>query len=251
MVWALSKGNHELSCSRWVRWWLRAGLGPRFIVTVMLAAIAGGGVMLLIGATTPTSFSLGSRGNSPLMPLTWLPAAIILLFVLDALWDNLDTNGELSSLKARRDVVLATRGEYVGGHPKLPRGRFLYLLLEGSLENPKLTLLLPPATKPVLFPMPVLDLEKTKSQLAKIVSQTAILGRKLTLTIEYTGEAGRKHEVELSHFFHGASEVQGWRNYIVCIQAEAETGQPPYGRWKSLPKSTVDAAAALTSPRLV
>jgi hypothetical protein len=34
----------------------------------------------------------------------------------------------------------------------------------------------------------------------------------------------------------GSAKVQNWRNFVVCIQAEADMGKSPYGPWKSLPK---------------
>ncbi len=38
------------------------------------------------------------------------------------------------------DVIMATRCEYQGGHPQLPHGRFAYLLLEGTREDPNITI---------------------------------------------------------------------------------------------------------------
>ena len=48
-------------------------------------------------------------------------------------------------------------------------------------------------------------------------------------------QAGRKQVVAITRFLFGNGEVQAWHNYISCIQAEADTGKPPYGPWKSLP----------------
>ena len=249
MVWALTKANHTLSCNHWIRWWLRLGLLARFIVVAVVTFAYAALVFPLIVATTPNLANqfLGSRsGTSPfsfLSVLLWVP---ILFFVVDAVWDHFGTKSELDRLADQSDVVLATRGEYIGGHPKLPHGRFVYLTLGGTLTAPCLSILLPRSSMlgaTDRFEMPVLEVEKTKAMLATVVSRDAVIGRKVTFQVEYTGLAGRKHNVELSHFFHGSDEVQDWRNYIVCIQAEADTGERPFGPWKSLPKGEPVAEA--------
>ena len=65
-----------------------------------------------------------------------------------------------------------------------------------------------------------------------------LLGERAVLNVEYVAQAGRKQRVEFANFLAGNGEVQTWRNYIVCIQAEADTGEKPYGPWKSLPSRT-------------
>jgi len=42
--------------------------------------------------------------------------------------------------------------------------------------------------------------------------------------------------VETGSFLRGNDEVQKWKNYLTCTQAEADTGKKPYGNWKSLPE---------------
>jgi len=54
------------------------------------------------------------------------------------------------------------------------------------------------------------------------------------LNIEYTS-AGRKYQIELGSFLRGNDEVQQWKNFLTCTQAEADTGKVPYGPWKTLP----------------
>jgi hypothetical protein len=120
------------------------------------------------------------------------------------------------------------------------------------MDNPQLTIGLPQpeggADKE--FTMPVLDVEKANERLgeaeeeatvsvmlANVTYERQFIGQRSILSVEYIGDAGRRHQVELGHFFWGDAEVQNWRNHIVCIQHQAETGERPYGPWKSLPRT--------------
>ena len=171
-------------------------------------------------------------------------------WIADSIMDRKITRDDIKALMSYRNTVLATRGEYIGGHPELPHGRFVYLTLGGVMENPQLNIVLPQAEgRPDdIFTMPILDLQKTTQQvgktgdeatvnvtLASVTFRAKFLGEQATLNTEYIGQAGRKQVVEITRFLFGNSEIQTWRNYIVCIQAEADTGKPPYGPWKSLP----------------
>ena len=110
------------------------------------------------------------------------------------------------------------------------------------------------------FSMPVVDIEKTKERLgeaeeqvtttvmvADVTLETKFIGPRAVLNVEYIGQKGRRHQVEFGHFFLGDGEVQNWRNYIVCIQAQAETGQRPFGPWKTLPAEKKVAVASAGS----
>lgn len=181
----------------------------------------------------------------PLFLFGWVPW---LFWLVDAIVDRFHTNGDLSKLMSQDDVVLVTRSEYVGGHPQLPHGRFAYLTIKGERENPMLTLSFPGQEgEDDSFHMPLLDISKTKPESEFEESLTASLlatlserpGRwlsdeRVTLHVEYHGPGGRKHDVELTSFFLGNDEIRNWRNYLVCAQAEADTGVTPFGPWKSL-----------------
>jgi hypothetical protein len=171
-------------------------------------------------------------------------------WLLDGFVDARVTSGQIKKLMTRDDVVLATRAEYTGGHPQLPHGRFAYLTLAGTRENPALTLLFPgnePTTHDELFEVPLLDVDKHDSKtdeaespagelLASLSEKPAKMfaEERVTLNVRYQGLGGRKHIVELTSFYHGGDEVRNWRNYLVCAQAEADTGVTPRLPWKSL-----------------
>jgi len=173
----------------------------------------------------------------------------VIAWIVDAIVDKRVTTGAIARLMARDDVVLATRAEYIGGHPRLPHGRFVYLTISGTRENPILSMLFPGNEKldEETFEIPLLDLDKmdekkgeaesiTGSILAAISEKPGkvLAGERVMLTIRYQGPGGRRHLVEFSSFYHGNDEVRNWRNYLVCAQAEADTGIEPRGPWKSL-----------------
>jgi hypothetical protein len=137
----------------------------------------------------------------------------------------------------------------------LPHGRFVYLNLSGTRENPQLRVVLPqPAGQQALiFALPLLDVQEASERrelanadlamgqamansLADVRFRSKGWGQQAFLNVAYTGPAGRKHVVEFGNFLLGDEEIQNWRNYIVCSQAEADTGEKPYGPWISLPK---------------
>jgi len=237
MVWWLTARNHAASISGWVRGYLRASGVDKFLFLLPVAAVWSFGWLLLA--------LIAGEGN-------FMGFAMISLFVawvVDAIVDKRFTTGEISRLMTRDDVVLATRAEYIGGHPRLPHGRFVYLTISGTRENPILTILFP-GNKLVAeetFEIPLLDLDKmdeksetaeslTGSILASISEKPGkmLSGERVTLSVRYQGPGGRKHLVELSSFYHGNDEVRNWRNYLVCTQAQADTGIEPRQPWKSL-----------------
>jgi hypothetical protein len=239
MVWWFTSTRHELAIN-WARVWLRASLLDRLLYTLILgmpwwwfwgvvgAATGSYGVMLLFGM------------------LPWL------FWALDTVIDYFHTNGDIKNLMSGDDVVLATRTDYVGGHPQLPHGRFAYLTLRGDRENPKLTLGFPrPDGQEDTFDIPLLDIGELRPEtsreesLAQAVIEPMLAelkyrpgrlfsGERVTLNVGYQGPGGRKHVVELSSFFRGNDEIHNWRNYLICAQAEADTGIKPFGPWKSL-----------------
>lgn len=257
MIWLLTKANHGLSTGPLVRGWLRAGVMTRFVVILPIylvllgISIPVGLVGAAIVAGLPRDARLVSYFVSFIQVVYQAIIALVWLFwVVDAIVERAVTRGDIAKMMALPDIVLATRGEYIGGHPMLPDGRFVYLVLAGTLEKPELKIVLPqPEGRPdKTFSMPVLDLQRATERveptgdettvsvmLADVTFRAKFLGQEALLNVEYISKAGRKQLVEVGHFLFGDGEVQGWRNYIVCIQAEAETGQRPYGPWKTLP----------------
>jgi hypothetical protein len=173
--------------------------------------------------------------------------------------DHFHVQGDLQKYIYQDDVIMATRCEYQGGHPQLPHGRFAYLLLEGTREDPNITIGFPapPGQEPDHFSMPLLDYagsrqergihdspmgealqgiigEMTKNTSLREAAGKFLRPERITLTVLYKGAGGREHEVELVNFFHGNGEIRNWRNYLICAQAEADTGVVPFGPWKSL-----------------
>ncbi len=136
MVWAFTKNHHAVSCDLLVRWWIRTGFIKKFLLSIIFFVITLAIVGMLIAATTPSSFGLRSGGSSPFMIFIIVPFLLPLFVIIDAAIDRGATKAELQELMNRPDVARATRAEYIGGHPKLPHGRFAYLLLEGSFESP-------------------------------------------------------------------------------------------------------------------
>jgi hypothetical protein len=243
MVWLFTSTRHEQSIGSFARRWIAGSMLDRWLI------VTAPGVFwfmfwfyLAIGATVAS----GDDGGFVLILIGMLPWG---LWVLDAVVDHFHVNADMERLKASDDVILATRCEYVGGHPLLPHGRFCYLLLSGTREDPVLTVVFPAPPDGIQdsFVIPVLDLKKTKpekgasestaAELAGSVNQSLgkfLTNEKLTLLVDYDGHSGRKHKVEFTNFFHGNNEIRNWRNYLVCAQAEADTGVKPYGPWKSL-----------------
>lgn len=246
MIWYLTRSNHRLAIQPWVRAWLRTGWKVRFLFII--------GFTILLGAfTTSLRWGLAMQfGRNEFLEIApqVVIAVIWILGVLEVIVEGKVTRDDLGRMMRSPNVVLATRGEYIGGHPQLPHGRFVYLTLGGALENPLLSIVLPRSGGMAddSFAMPVLDVQKTSQSVAPTGEETTVnvtlasvtfrakfLGEQATLNIEYIGQAGRKQDVELTRFFFGNGELQGWHNYVICIQAEADTGRPPHGPWKSLP----------------
>ncbi len=238
MIWWYTSIRHERSISTWVRKWLGGSLADRFI------QMSGPGfAWFLVWGIVASLFGL--RGGFFFVIVALVPWV---LWLLDAVVDHYHVKGDLQTFLQRDEVLLATRCEYLGGHPELPHGRFAYLVLEGSLQSPALTLMFPESRgDPHRFLMPVLDLQKTKPDKHEADSLAAsalsifndsaakFLGAdKTKLVVDYEGGAGRKYRVELTNFFNGTGEIYNWRNFLVCVQAEADTGKKPYGPWRSL-----------------
>lgn len=242
MIWWFTARSHEASISPWVRNWIRSSMVNRLFALAPLA-IGWWIAWALIAAIAESSELFGFMAILPF--IFWLA---------DGFVDARVTSGQIKTLMERPDVVLATRSEYIGGHPRLPHGRFAYLTLAGTREDPALTLLFPgnEQTPDELFEVPLLDIDKHEAKSEEGESPAAELlaslsekpgkmfaEERVTLNVRYQGLAGRKHMVELSSFYHGGDEVRNWRNYLVCAQAEADTGITPRLPWKSLQSAII------------
>jgi len=104
-----------------------------------------------------------------------------------------------------------------------------------------------PGLKGARFGIPVIDMSKAAGLESDkygsgglaiwltSVSSTVWKGRRIHFNIEYS-DRGRKQTVELGSFLRGNEEIHNWKNFLVCTQAEADTGERPFGSWKSLPQ---------------
>lgn len=281
MLWSLTKWNHKLSSNRLVRWWLRMTVLDRFImvITVNIIHVIASffafsfwlvnflAHMLVEGAVSgPLSNYLGEEvvsGGSFILGFMNFNSAIIIFFeviftlavwafsiffVIDIIWDFIITRRDLRNFTAKNNVILATRGEYVGGHPILPHARFVYLVISGTQQSPYVGIILP-GFEPVIYKIPLIDITDTKSGIDEKFGKPASIfnfsltsitpsmwkGSRSSINIEYA-LTGRKYVVEIGSFIRGNDEVQMWKNYLTCAGAEADTGKKPYGHWKSLPE---------------
>ena len=173
--------------------------------------------------------------------------ALSIFFIIDLVWDFLGTRRDLANIAFKEDVILATRGEYVGGHPSLPHARFVYLIISGTQKSPYVGIILP-GFQPIEYKIPLIDITDTKSGIDEKFGKPGIFNFSLTsitpsvwkgsrtaINIEYS-LTGRKYIVEIGSFIRGNDEVQMWKNYLICARAEADTNEKPYGQWKSLPE---------------
>ena len=98
------------------------------------------------------------------------------------------------------------------------------------------------------FKIPLIDITGTKTSKDDKFGEPGIFNISLTsvtpsiwkgnrsvVNVEYT-YSGKKYNVELGSFLRGNDEVQMWKNYLTCAQAEANTNKKPFGYWKSLPE---------------
>jgi hypothetical protein len=263
MIWWMSAFSHEESISPWVRKWLRGSLLDRAVMLAPYAFLYWFPVIVLTWLT--------SSGVVFLL-LAWVPFGFLLL---DALVDHFYTQAEIEQLTKGDKAILATRAEYLGGHPALPHGRFVYLAIGGHRSNPSLRIILPGKPKgdedlridggpseaeKHTFEIPLLDVNKAASTRTSESSLSGELlaslserpGKSastehLTLTVDYQGSSGRKHKVEFTNFCRGNDEIRNWRNHLVCAQVEADTGEVPYGPWISLPNPPDQETSKSTS----
>jgi len=281
MLWSITKWNHRFSTTRLVRWWLRMTVLDRFIFvavinfifliysffTFTLWLINYGGRAIsgavssdsLLGSVVSGSVTAGLRfvlgllnfisGVTVFFEVVFLIIAfgLFIFFIIDLIWDFLGTRRDLANISFRDDIILATRGEYIGGHPSLPHARFVYLVISGTQSNPYVGIMLP-SFRPVEYKIPLIDVTGAKSRIddkfgkpgafnffLTSITPSIWKGYRSVINIEYTS-SGRKYIVEIGSFIRGNDEVQMWKNYLICAQSEADAGEKPYGQWKSLPK---------------
>jgi len=282
MLWSLTKWNHRLSTKRLVRWWLRMTVLDRFFLVIVcnflflvysfftfilwLINYSSNPLLdsgSLLGSIVNNSLSVGVRfrlgllnfvsGVAVFFEVVFLifVIALSIFFIVDLIWDLVNTRRDLMSMTTKNNIVLATRGEYVGGHPQLPHARFVYLIISGTLKNPYLGIILP-SFQPIEYKIPLIDITSAKSGIDNKYGRPSIFnfsmasitpsiwkGERSAINIEYTS-TGRKYIVELGSFLKGNDEVQMWKNYLTCAQAEADTDIKPFGEWRSLPQEADD-----------
>jgi len=279
MLWSLTKWNHKLSTTRLARWWLRMTVLDRFILVVVsnflflvysffafILWMINYGSRAMLEAASSDFFGLFSSSDIPaglsfvlglLNFVSWVAVlfefvlliavfALSVFFIIDLVWDFLGTRRDLMNIASREDVILSTRGEYMGGHPSLPHARFVYLIISGTKKEPYVGIIFP-SFQPTEYKIPLTDITGTRSGIDERYGSPSIFnfsltsitpslwkGSRTSFNIEYS-LSGRKYSVELGSFIRGNDEVQKWKNYLTCARAEADTGKKPYGRWKSLP----------------
>ncbi len=256
MIWRRTAGNHTAAIGSFARQWLGGSMLDR-LIPVTIVGWVWSVVWGLIGI-------MSQEGGIFLLCLL-ISTVPWILWLLDARLDAQQVETDIAAF-AHGGAILATRCEYLGGHPQLPHGRFAYLLLEGTQQNPNLALVFPtgalangsiPFGGSERFNLPILDLKKTKPEKGSDESPAADIaaaihkdaGRilrpeRLTLVVDFDGSGGRTHKVELTNFFRGNNEIRNWRNYLVCAQAQADTGVTPHEPWVSLkaePRAEPDA----------
>lgn len=287
MLWLITMWSHKLSITRFVRWWLRMSFLDKvlflilvniilFIIslfTVWLWSIASFiilSIYSLVRAASSNVFEslegfsnfftdFTSGGGFGFFVFVSIMFGIFFLFLMfigsiswpvlliDTIVDIIVTRVHTRRMSRKESTALTTRTEYIGGHPKLPHGRFVYLLLEGTKQDPFISLYLP-GQGGVKFSIPVIDMVKTEGKetdkyeasaglgiFLTTVSPTVWRGRRIHFNIDYINK-GRKQTVELGPFLRGNEEIHSWKNFLVCMQSEADTGEAPYGPWKSLPE---------------
>ena len=244
MIWAFTKGSYWASTSRIVRWWLRMTVMDKFVITIVITLLA----FITSLFTFLAGFSYWLSENLPKAAF-----AFFIFFIVDLGWDFAVNQNDFAGMERRDDVLLATRCEYIGGHPELPDSRFVYFTLGGTKTNPILSIIFSKFDD-VKFNINLIDITDTKSSIddkfgkpgGLNVALTSITpsiwkGYRSTLIVEFV-KAGRKYKVEFGSFVGGNDEVQKWKNYITCIMAEADTGTRPFGDWKSLPEDKQKAS---------
>ena len=260
MVWWFSSTRHGLAIRSWVRQWVGGTMLDRWLQISVPGFVWFAFWFYLALALYSGAGENGSGGIFFFLIIATIPWW---LWLADMVVDHFHVQADLQKYTSADDVIMATRCEYEGGHPQLPHGRFAYLLLEGTREDPNITIGFPapPGQTPDHFSMPLLDYagskqesrqhespmgdavanmlgEMTQNASLKEAAGKFLRPERVTLTVLYQGAAGRKHEVELTNFFHGNGEIRNWRNYLICAQAEADTGIVPFGPWKSLKPGT-------------
>jgi hypothetical protein len=255
MIWRRTGGNHLAAIGGFPRMWLSWSPLDRLIPVTFLgwAWCAFWGAIGLYAAVSSGSLGIFAFFLFLVCPIPWV------LWLLDAVIDGNQVRDDIQQF-TKEGAILATRCEYLGGHPQLPHGRFVYLLLEGTKQNPVVTVVLPselarpasafgqrPPIEAERFTLPILDLTKMKptkgsddSPAADVVTAINkgagqfLRSERLVFVVDYDGAGGRKHKVEFTNFFHGSNEVRNWQNYIVCAQAQADTGVEPHAPWTAL-----------------
>lgn len=247
MIWWLSVHNHNFAIDPWVRFYTRRLLArPLFaFLSSALIGVVMGGLFAIGNAVDHTSPDKQQASlYSFFVSLPWLFMGI------DVVFENRLVSRHLKRYRSDGRVTLATRAEYLGGHPELPHGRFVYVTVDGWRSQPRLSLRLRPGPvsrddvpqlRSFRKEIPLRDVERAVD--ARLHEEVAALlqsrprglfGSELGLEIRYNGPASRRYLVELGHFAEGETGLRQLRNFVVCHQAEAEAAVEPLPPWKKL-----------------
>ncbi len=287
MIWLITMWSHKLSITRFVKWWLRMSFLDKLLFIILvniilfIISLFAVWVWSVVSSITLLFYSLARAASSNVFEslegfsnfftdftsgggfgffvyvsimfgifilfLMFIGSISLPVLLIDTIVDIIVTRIHVRRLAGKDSVALTTRTEYIGGHPKLPHGRFVYLLLEGTKKDPLISLYLP-GQGGVKFSIPVIDMVKTEGKetdkyeasaglgiFLTTVSTTVWRGRRFHFNIDQLNK-GRKQTVEFGPFLRGNEEIHSWKNFLVCRQSEADTGEAPYGPWKSLPE---------------
>ena len=251
MIYRTTSSNHERAIGALAIFW-----SSHLLLRILLlpaAAFVGFWGMIIIVASAAT-------GHSGFILPALVFVALAALFALDVIVECRTVNHDIDQYGDKATQV--SRALYLGGHPDLPDPRYVYFRLAGFGDNPEVSITFPFREFDYTFvsedyPMPLLDLilmregqDELHDALASIVdAQSGVVRRRQpTLKVRFTGPTGRPHEVELTNFYSGAGELRRWRNYLVCAQSEAETGEPPRGPWRSLPANPAPTSTPQLAP---
>ena len=268
MIWRRTATDHLAAIGGFARMWLGWGILDRLIPVTFIGWLWCF-VWFWLGLATQNL-------NLMLLIMLFVWPAPWFLLALDAWMDRNQVNTDIAQF-AKDGAILATRCEYLGGHPQLPHGRFVYLLLEGTRQNPTLAVVFPASLagsttsrmatsteqpESERYLLPVLDVGKMKNEKGSddspaadiATSINASVGRllrpeRLIFVVNYDGAGGRPHKVEFSNFFQGNNEIRNWQNYLVCAQAQADTGIEPHAPWMALPDDPTPGSDLLATTK--
>jgi len=166
MIWLWWASVHEMAIGGWMRSWLRGPFTDRFLLLAF--GPWGTGWTLAFGLMAAIEQAAA---------FLWIALVPWLFLIVDSIVDGRRVRADLNRLLSRDDVILATRAEYIGGHPFLPHGRFVYLTIEGDRANPRLSIILPGKANlgDERYSMPLLDFDRSEEKRQEGQSMTGAI----------------------------------------------------------------------------